>query len=358
MSQLNEVLGAIDEFRADLLTAQQSLSASMISSAASLNLRGMLSHNVHPLDNVHATGVGVRRKGGKLIDTEFVIKVYVFDKKPGLSKAVLGMLGGPYHGVDIDVQELPVMQIRAKKATASPRSTTPAQHQARKRPVIGGLQIQPRGSGFVGTLGCFVKSAVPGSRDVFVLSNNHVLVETNALPLGTEIVQSASNNSADVFATLSAFEQIQLPTPTNPAPARNRIDAAIAKVTSSSLVRLNTIFGIANYTPTLKAPVPGMKVTKSGRTTAVTKGSIDAIRVNGVRVNYGTVTSPIIGVFDGTVQISGEPGKLFSNAGDSGSAILEQSTGQPVALLFAGLGASTTACDMTAVCTRFNVVPT
>lgn len=357
MSQLNEVLGAIDDFRAELLTAQQAISTRMTRSVANLNLRGMLNHNVHPLENVHATGVGIRRKRGKLLDFEFVIKVYVFDKKPGLPKAALGMLAGPFHGVDIDVQELPVMKIRAK-AAAKPSSTTSTQHQARSRPVIGGLQIQPRGSRFVGTLGCFVKSVVPGSSDVYVLSNNHVLVETNTLPLGTEIFQSLSDDSADVFAKLSAFEEIQLPTTINPSPTRNRIDAAIAAVTSSSLVQLSTMFGITNYTPTLKAPVPGMKVTKSGRTTGVTQGTIDAIRVNGLRVDYGTWTSPMIGAFDGAIQITGDSGTLFGDSGDSGSAILEQSTGQPVALLFATLGDTTSACDMTAVCTRFNVVPT
>ena len=105
------------------------------------------------------------------------------------------------------------------------------------------------------------------------------------------------------------------------------------------------------------APRPGMSVTKSGRTTGVTRGRITAIRVNGVTVNYGTQQSPVIGTFDNCVQIAGLAGISFSRPGDSGSAILESSSGRPVALLFAGNLQSTTACDLTAVCARFNVVP-
>jgi len=135
------------------------------------------------------------------------------------------------------------------------------------------------------------------------------------------------------------------------------MDAAIAAITSPGIVRQQTIFGVPNYTPQLLAPRPAMAVTKSGRTTAVTTGRITAIRVNGVTVNYGTRTNPIIGTFDNCVQILGQPGQSFSRPGDSGSAILEASSGRPVALLFAGDNVSTTACDLTAVCTRFNVVP-
>jgi hypothetical protein len=81
------------------------------------------------------------------------------------------------------------------------------------------------------------------------------------------------------------------------------------------------------------------------------------IRVNGVTVNYGTQQNPVIATFDNCVQIAGQTGRPFSAPGDSGSAILDAATGRPVALLFAGNGSSTTACDLATVCTRFNVVP-
>jgi len=355
MSALNEVLSAIDDFRSDLFSIQNSAEAALTPTAARAGLRGMLGNLVSPLENIHATGVGIRRKVGELLPSEFVIKVYVFHKVAGLGKLIPKILAKPFHGVDIDIEELPVMQIQAKKkATAS--ATTPAQHQARRRPIPGGAEIQPRGASFVGTLGGFVRSiSVPST--VFALSNNHVLANTNRLPIGTEIAQPFSASLTDVFARLTSFETIQLASPANPFPGRNRIDAAIARVSNLTLVRTGSMFGISNYTPSLKAPLPGMTVTKSGRTTGVTAGRISAIRVNGVRVNYGTQSAPLIGTFDGCIQVVGNGGNPFSAGGDSGSFILERATGRPVALLFAGNGISTTACDLTAACTRFSVIP-
>jgi hypothetical protein len=117
------------------------------------------------------------------------------------------------------------------------------------------------------------------------------------------------------------------------------------------------MLNIANYTPQLLAPRPGMAVTKSGRTTGVTRGTIRAIRVRGVQVNYGTRQNPIIATFDNAITITSAGGQPFSNPGDSGSVILDQQTGRPVALLFAGDSSTTTACDLAAACNRFNVRP-
>lgn len=356
MSTLNDVLSAIDNFRSDLFSIQSSATAALTPAAARIGLRGMLGNVVSPLENIHATGVGIRWKAGKLLPSEFVIKVYVFHKVAGLGKLIPSILSKPFHGVDIDIEELPVMQIQAKRRSAASAATM-SQQQARSRPIPGGVEIQPRGASFVGTLGGFVQPISGPASTVFVLSNNHVLANTNQLPAGTEIAQPFSSSATDVFARLTSFETIQLASPANPFPARNRIDAAIARVTDPAFVQTGSMFGISNYTPSLKAPFPGMTVTKSGRTTGVTNGTVSAIRVNGVRVNYGTSSAPLIGTFDGSIQIVGNGGNPFSAGGDSGSFILEKGTGRPVALLFAGIGVTTTACDLTAVCTRFSVIP-
>ena len=117
------------------------------------------------------------------------------------------------------------------------------------------------------------------------------------------------------------------------------------------------MLNIANYTPQLLAARPGLAVTKAGRTTGVTSGTIRAIRVRGVQVNYGTRQNPIIATFDDAITITGAGGVPFSNPGDSGSVILDVQSGRPVALLFAGDGATTTACDVATACARFNVRP-
>ena len=167
--------------------------------------------------------------------------------------------------------------------------------------------------------------------------------------------ETGLGGSADVFAALSEFVPIQFPTGRTTA-VRNRLDAAIAVVSDLSLIRQGRMFGIARYVPELATPVPGMPVIKSGRTTGVTTGSVLATRVNGVQVNYGTRTGPRLATFDDTIEIVGDNGP-FSAPGDSGSVILDRDSGKPVALLFAGDGATTTACDLGNVCQRFQVVP-
>lgn len=350
MATFPDAFAALDDYRLSLLSAQQD--ENVPAAARDFAARGAFSAFATPLSNVHATGVGVRIKGGKIVENDFVIKVYVFDKQD-LGARAPKITQGNFQGIGIDVEHLPVQQALKEKKTLKPQAaTTPGQHQARRRPVIGGIQISPLGANFVGTIGCLVRRGT----QLFALSNNHVLADTNSLPLGTPIVQPFGSSAADVFARLTDFDVIRFPSPIGVTP-RNRMDAAIAAVTSNSLVKTGQIFGISNYTPKLLAARPAMRVTKSGRTTGVTSGRITAIRVNGVTVNYGTAQNPIIGTFDNCVQIAGPAGQPFSRPGDSGSVILEASSGKPVALLFAGNFSSTTACDLTAVCTRFNVVP-
>jgi hypothetical protein len=73
-----------------------------------------------------------------------------------------------------------------------------------------------------------------------------------------------------------------------------------------------------------------MKVEKTGRTTGYTTGTVDDISAD-VKVQYdiGTLT------FSGQIIIVGG-NTSFSDAGDSGSLIVEQNSKRPVGLLFGG----------------------
>jgi hypothetical protein len=349
MATFSEAFAALDEYRSAVQSARQNEDSSESTSAFAA--RGAFSAFATPLTNVHATGVGIRLRNEKIVEDDYVLKVYVFDKQE-LGARTPSITKGNFQGVGIDVEHLPVQLALPRTGAIRALATTPDQHQDRRRPVVGGIQISPLGAEFVGTLGCLVRRGT----QLFALSNNHVLADTNRLPIGTKIVQSFGSSDDDVFARLIDFEPIRFPNDVEDGP-RNRMDAAIATIVAPNLVRRRTIFGVPNYTPELKAARPGMAVTKAGRTTAVTFGRITAIRVNGVAVDYGEPGHPVIATFDNCVQILGNAGQPFSRPGDSGSAILETASGKPVALLFAGDRRSTTACDMTAVCTRFNVVP-
>jgi hypothetical protein len=337
MATFGDALAALDDFRSNLISEQMNAprpKAQAMAFRASAGLAGE-----SPFRNVHATGVGVRGNTDKSGPDDFVIKVYMFDKADIQAAAAEPFLSASLQGVEIDVEYLPVQVAfgKAKKTKAVKPAAVggAAQHQARRR--------------------CFVRRGPGDSGPLFVLSNNHVLADVNQFPLGTQFTQPFSANPADVIAALSDFEPLRFPAPGSQP--RNVIDAAIAGVTDENAVVLGRMLNIANYTPQLLAPRPGLAVTKAGRTTGVTSGTIRATRVRGVQVNYGTRQNPIIATFDNAITITGAGGVPFSNPGDSGSVILEKQSGRPVALLFAGDGATTTACDVAAACARFNVRP-
>jgi hypothetical protein len=358
MATFGDALAALEDFRTMLVFEQTN---APIPHAHALAFRAVAGGEREPaVRTVHATGVGIRKGLTRPKATDFVLKVYVFDEADVSKAAADALLGRPHQGVDVDVERLPVQVAFARKLprrarATKPKAGTPAQHRQRVRPVPAGVEIGPLGGHFVGTLGCFVRRGPGDSGPLFVLSNNHVLADVNRFPLGTPHTQPFSGSPADVLAALSDFEPLRFPAAGSQP--RNVIDAAIASVVNPAQVVLGRMCNISNYTPQLLAPRPGMAVTNAGRTTGVTVGTIQAIRVRGVQVNYGTRQQPIIATFDNAITILGEDGAPFSDPGDSGSVILDQASGRPVALLFAGDDRTTTACDIAAACTRFNVRP-
>ncbi len=372
MARYEDALSALNPFRVRL---QQAVFADIdrrpLGTLSPFSAGGASSAFATPLTNVHATGVGIRVRRGVIVPEDFVIKVYVFEKL-ALESATPALTQN-FNGIEIDVEALPVQMAAARgtvRARGVPRTqkagrtaatlTASTGNRDRIRPIPGGVSISPLGARYVGTVGCFVRAVSAGAEQLFALSNNHVLADANNLPTGTVIVQAgpetAATNPADSFATLSNFLPLQFPAGRFDR-RTNQFDAAIAQVTDANLIARSQILGIANYSLNLTSAVPGMPVTKSGRTTGVTTGTVTATHVNGLQINYGTQASPRIAIFDDAIQALGDDGRPFSLPGDSGSVILEKSSGRPIALLFAGDGRSTTACDLGGVCRQFQVIP-
>ena len=352
MASYADTLAALPAFRNEVLLPQMEGPETPGAFAA----RGAFSALASPATNIHATGVGIRKKAGRYIPDENVIKLYVFNKlgpgDPGAPTVT------DFDGVPVDVEELPVQIIRG----AGPAAAGFPQRQ-HVRPIVGGISTSPIDANFVGTLGCFLRRRRFGTEQIYALSNNHVFADVNSLPIGTLIVQPGpeapafATPQANVYARLSSFIPIQFPAG-ELDPVANRFDAAIARVTDENLIQRGAMFGGINYDPSrVRTPVPGMRVTKCGRTTGVTQGIVTATNVDGLLVNYGTNQNPRLAAYNDTVEIVGTGGGPFSMPGDSGSVILEENTGHPVALLFAGDGFTTTACALGPLCRRLRATP-
>lgn len=206
--------------------------------------------------------------------------------------------------------------------------------RARVRPVQGGYSV----GHYRITAGTYATAVIdaaafPGiPQRFYVLSNNHVLANSNDANIGDPILQPGPYDGGvvgpDTMARLSRF------VPINFAGAPNYVDAAIAEGNFDTLDR--EIYWIGHVKGGV-APAVGMTVQKTGRTTNYTTGRITAINAT-VNVNYG---GGKVARFERQIVTTN-----MSAGGDSGSLVLEYDTNRAVGLLFAGSATVTIANDI------------
>ena len=209
-----------------------------------------------------------------------------------------------------------------------------------------------------GTIGARVRDALGR---VYILSNNHVLANSNGATIGDPEYQPGpfdGGTAADQIATLSDFQVIDF------AGGSNSIDAAIALSSTSVLDNATpaddgygmpnaTIYGDANGDGLFDDvnALLGLNVQKYGRTTHLTHGQITGVNAT-VTVCYDGACLKSARYVD---QLIISPGG-FSGGGDSGSLIVTDDANlNPVALLFAGSATVTIANRIDLVLNRFGV---
>jgi hypothetical protein len=198
-----------------------------------------------------------------------------------------------------------------------------------------------------GTLGCFVKD---GQEKVYILSNNHVLANTDKGFYNDPILQpgklDGGRKSKDVIAFLHSLVSLSRSRP-------NEMDAAIALLENG----LEPDFNINQKARVsgLLAPSGNLKVEKFGRTTGHTEGSITTRNLD-LEVDYDGQLIEFQDQFEIKGRIKGGKRTMFCNGGDSGSLILEKGSFKAVGLLFAGTKDGTTfATPINAVLNAFSV---
>jgi hypothetical protein len=202
-----------------------------------------------------------------------------------------------------------------------------------------------------GTLGALIQNS-GGTQ--YLLSCNHVLARSDQASLGEDIVQPGlidancapfgQGGSETLVGTLSGFVKLDS--------TSNNVDAAIAQVESGAVSTSGDILelGAKQSNGTLAAAPPGvsstggkgesatvnMNVAKSGRTTGLTCAAISTVNTT-IQVSYYTncaETNPYYTkTYSNQLVITGDQ---FSDAGDSGSLVVDASNAEPVGLFFAG----------------------
>lgn len=218
----------------------------------------------------------------------------------------------------------------------------------RERPAPNGFSVGHYAI-TAGTIGARVKD---GTGQVYILSNNHVLANSNSGSIGDAIYQPGpydGGTSADQIGTLAAFRTIVM------GGGSNTMDAAIALVNAADLLGATPdyAFGAPGTSPV--GATLNMAVQKFGRTTGHTTGTVAEVNVtlNVCYVPLGNFLCLQYATFTGQMGIS--PG-TFSAGGDSGSLIVtNNSSRSPVGLLFAGSSTRTIANPIGPVLTYFGV---
>lgn len=196
-----------------------------------------------------------------------------------------------------------------------------------------------------GTLGALVRD---GSGALYILSNNHVLAESDQAHSGDSIVQPALIDSDCNPEAGQPVGTLRYAVPLD-APDTN-VDAAVAVAgpavdPSGSILELGPEQG-GSLLPAPPAAGVGEPliaavldqlhgVVKSGRTTGLTCSSINAVDLT-VAVNYYydcAETKPYdTKVYTGQIGVSGAN---FADSGDSGALLLDRSNAEPIGLIFA-----------------------
>ena len=312
--------------------------------------------------NVIGVGVGQKETEGKATE-ELALKVLVEQKVAISALSTKDLVPKEIDGVRTDV--MPVGKIYAFQ---NPKN--------RYRPAMPGISIGHY-SITAGTFGAVVQDASTNER--LILSNNHVLANSNNARKGDTILQpgraDGGREPQDRIGNLERFVKINwkggggddedpscpiasffqsilnmfagmVGSSTRLAQIKtdgvNLVDAAVAKPMSDDAIE-DDILKIGPVQGTTEAVV-GLKVRKSGRTTGYTEGVINMLDTT-VEVGYGTNTA----VFEQQILAND-----MSDPGDSGSLILTEDN-KAVGLLFAGSSTVTVINPIAAVMSALNI---
>ncbi|MBO1335277.1 hypothetical protein [Streptomyces sp. VRA16 Mangrove soil] len=211
-------------------------------------------------------------------------------------------------------------------------------------------RMRPCPSGFsvgnvaitAGTLGSVVYDFLPGATvdppgpglgtpaKFYVLSNNHVLADSNRAQLGSVIVQPGTfdggTNPADRIATLSRFITIQFAPQTPLDQQNNVVDCALGEVQFQDATREQYFSGAPRAWRRKANVAVGDLVKKTGRTTNVSFGRIIAVDAT-IDVNYGTA---------GTARFKDQILTTNMSAGGDSGSLVTSLDNVAVGLLFAG----------------------
>jgi hypothetical protein len=250
-------------------------------------------------DNVLGVGIGLRMRGGKHHES-LAVRIHIrekIDRKALSARELLPrqLRRKPVDVVDgLHVNQGPCPSFRVRVGVAN--SIQP------------GFSAGNQG-GEAGTIGALVRG---GDGKVYLLSAFHVLYLEDSRT-GDPVTQPARPDGGgpnDIVARLAAFNR--------------QLDAAVALVESQRSLR-PAAFEVPRSFASARLPVIGEVLSKSGRSTCVTRGRVDYIGP------FETVPNAMR-----IVALPDDPNARICDFGDSGAVWFDETTGEAVGLHLKG----------------------
>lgn len=273
------------------------------------------------------------------------LTVKIFAARGGVAGIPANLEGIP---VEVEVTGL-FFAIPGRPAGKKPPPDPGVDPTDRFDPVPIGVSVGNEFHCSAGTIGC----RLTDGKDVFALSNVHVFdpwhygdPDGNAATLGERIVQPSrlDDPADDCYGEATAENMMGTVVDCLPIDfygGDNRVDAAIAIVTSDDLREFNVDtptdgYGLPKWGFGEAATI-GLAVQKYGRSTGLTRGEVSAVNAT-INVGY-VVYIDDVGYVSRTAKFVGQiliDGKKFLKPGDSGSLVVTDPDREAVGLLFAG----------------------
>lgn len=293
-----------------------------------------------PLANVIGLGIGVKWTNGEPTG-EPALVVLVTQKLEKDLVSEEDMVPPELKGIQTDV-----LAIGYPFAGDEPPAASVQTLGKRARPAKGGYSV----GHFritAGTIATCVYDILPGGTvsppapgigippRYYILSNNHVLANSNAASIGDPVLQpgpyDGGTDPADRIARLSRYVPITFEPPVPRAKHNNLVDCAVAEGAFHDLDREICWSDLVRGWRLKRNILVGTRVKKTGRTTNFTVGRISAINAT-VDVGYGG--GKVARFKDQIVTTN------ISAGGDSGSLVTTLDN-VAVGLLFAGSSVAT-----------------
>lgn len=213
------------EISEELLSAKHEAIAQLLSPARPGPRLTAFAASSHPEDNVVGIGIGYKITKGRPT-TKRCVRIYVERKIAKTAMPKDFVLPPQIKGIATDVVET---------GRFHPLPAAVPREQRRLRPAKPGCSVGFQFTGdqarfvMAGTFGAVVETG--GTR--YILSNNHVLANENALPLGSPIFQPGlldhGDPNSDRIGTLTRFATLRSGQP-------NALDCAIAEILNPKTV--------------------------------------------------------------------------------------------------------------------------